>query len=263
MKRPVARKVDGIVAIEPLRMDSHREIDKCIADIERLCVAAAFVDMIIGVHSLETVIRARKIKGVGARHCRYGMRIPFNADVWAIQPVQSVRSLRDVAQCYLHKLSGQRRRVRIVAVLVVPSVLHSGGREWIGIEDQPGPVHCPDAFPGNRWGNNERWRHRRRQHHRRCDHSSGIDRGSADHRTTGSGRYGRCLVCMQRCVEHAVNFPRSGINKYVPRNGKPCRNGRDFPDKPRSIRRINDQFRLGYGQFGIGGATRDVQRGGA
>ena len=84
------------------------------------------------------------------------MRIPFDTDVRAIQPVQSVCSLRDVAQCHLHKFPDQRRRVRIITVLIIPPVLHTGGREWIGVEDQPGAVHCLDTFPGNRCGNNER-----------------------------------------------------------------------------------------------------------
>ena len=68
---------------------------------------------------------------------------------------------------------------------------------------------------------------------------------------------------MQRRIEHAANFTRPGVNKYVPRNGQPCRDGRDFPNKPGGVRRIDNQFRLGDNQFGIGGPAHDVLRGGA
>ena len=86
-QEPTVRNVYGIIPAECLRINMHRKIEDSIADIQRLCVAAAFVDMIIGVDSLEPVVGSRKIKGVGIGYRRDGARVSLNADVRPLQPI--------------------------------------------------------------------------------------------------------------------------------------------------------------------------------
>ncbi len=141
----LTRREVRFVVRSPLRIDAHGHLFDRKADVERLDIALALVDVVIGHDGLEGIVRARVGEGV---RCRLGgrdvaVRRSVDVDVRPFEAIEPIRSVGYVTEVDSEELIRQEGVVRVIVVYEGASVLDAGRGYWIGIED---PSRSIDAL---------------------------------------------------------------------------------------------------------------------